>query len=183
MRRNIFTGLLSSCSPVLRLRGGASSKVLRRSSRISSLPPPQIPPAAPLPLPTNCVTLPIAQINNQSLTVADSSIPGTGRGLFTLQSVDSSEVLCRYSGDHLHASSLPLPDLYPRYDYVWANSSSTVIIDAYAPHSCFGRYANDPIELSLCNAIIVQRGSEVFLVSTRPLLPNEEILVCYGDGY
>ena len=123
------------------------------------------------------------QINAQQLFVANSTINGAGLDLFTTLHVDTDEPLCTYSGTHINSSMLPLPNESPRYDYTWSNNDLTIIIDAHNPTSCFGRYANDPISEHKTNAIIEARNGVVFLISTRPILANEEIFVSYGDGY
>jgi len=193
MKRNTRSGTvtpLSSNSSVYRHRGGAGSPIRPKRSTLVppiSIPRPQrstvITPSTTYPCPSNIVSLPIAQINHQCLAVADSTLPGAGKGLFTLSPVDTEEVLCKYSGIHISPSLLPLPNLHPRFDYVWANKDNSIIIDAYDLNSCYGRYANDALYEHLCNAVIEERDDGVYLVSTRPLLENEEIFVHYGEGY
>jgi hypothetical protein len=195
MKRNTRSGtvtpLSSGTSSVYRHRGGVGNPPRpKRSTTVTpiSIPRPQRSTVSPsvnttYPLPSNIVSLPIAQINHQRLAVADSTLSGAGKGLFTLSSVDTEEVLCKYSGVHISPSLLPLPNLHPRFDYVWANKDNSIIIDAYDLNSCYGRYANDALYEHLCNAVIEERDDGVYLVSTRPLLENEEIFVNYGEGY
>ena len=181
MKRNSRSGTVTPLSSVYRHRGGAGSPP--RPRRSTTVTPTSIPSSTTYPRPSNIISLPIAQINQQRLAVADSTLPGAGQGLFTLSSVDTEEVLCKYSGTHISPSLLPLPSLHPRFDYVWANKDNSIIIDAYDLNSCYGRYANDALYEHLCNAVIEERDGDVYLVSTRPLLENEEIFVHYGEGY
>ncbi|MEI8109155.1 MAG: SET domain-containing protein-lysine N-methyltransferase, partial [Verrucomicrobiota bacterium] len=114
--------------------------------------------------------------------MADSTIPGAQLGLFTISGADTDVVLCTYAGSKLRDLST-VTDESPRYDYLWSNTKASIIIDAYLKHSCFGRYANDALFESRCNASIEEQNGKVYLISTRPIAPNEEIFVQYGPGY
>jgi ribonuclease HI len=166
----------------LRLRGGG---------KLSSLPPrapkareaKKKPPSTPsFPPPRNQIPLPIEQLSGMAMAVADSSLVSDEKGLFTLLPTDTDELLCLYSGERLRDLSSINPDS-KRYDYIWSNQNHSLIIDAYLQHSCYGRYANDALFESKCNAVIEMRKGKIYLVSTRPLAANEEIFVNYGDGY
>jgi hypothetical protein len=110
--------------------------------------------------PTNPLSLPIDNLPGTSLVVADSLLPGAGKGLFTLLSLEIDDLICTYSGQHLPPPSSNVPNHSPRYDYVWSNHNDTIIIDAYDPHSCYGRYANDAIHEHKCNAIITEHNGK-----------------------
>jgi len=109
------------------------------------------------------------------MVVADSTLTEPNQGLFTLTPVDTDELLCVYAGTRIRNLSAITED-FPRFDYMWSNSDQSITIDAYLPHSCFGRYANDTLYESKCNAIIEEWNGKVFLVSSRPLAANEEFL-------
>jgi hypothetical protein len=49
--------------------------------------------------------------------------------------------------------------------------------------SCFGRYANDPIDESLVNAKIMWTKDGLRLFATEDILPGQEIFVSYGLSY
>ena len=115
------------------------------------------------------------------MAVANSTIVDE-LGLFSLNGADTDVLLCTYAGTKLRDLK-KVTDESPRFDYLWENSRYTFIIDAYLKHSCFGRYANDALYESRCNAMIVERHGKVYLISTRPIAPNEEVFVNYGAGY
>jgi len=113
---------------VNRLAGGAPPKRTtpgRVVKDTSSRPDPTFP--APL----NVVDLDIPQMNNQLLVVADSTILGAGKGLFTLKNVPAGTRICTYEGERLSKEDLPIPNIFPRFDYVWTNNTLTIIIDGY----------------------------------------------------
>ena len=126
--------------------------------------------------------LPIPQLPGFLLTVADSTLPGAGKGLFTLQRIEVDDYLCSYDGKRLSKEDLPRP-LGPENDYIWSNRGESVIIDAFHHLSCFGRYANDALYDHKCSAMIIMHKGKVKLRATRDILPNEEIFVHYGGGY
>ena len=138
--------------------------------------------SSPHPSPLNQTTLPIPQLPGFLLTVADSTLPGAGQGLFTLKRIEVDDYLCTYEGRRLSREDLPRP-LGPENDYIWSNSVGSTIIDAFHYLSCFGRYANDALHEDQCNAMIVMHNGKVKLRATRDILPNEEIFVHYGGGY
>ena len=157
----------TKCMMTMGMKGGA-----RTVEQVSSSPP----------LPLNQITLPIPQLPGFLLTVADSTLPGAGQGLFTLKHIEVDDYLCTYEGSRLSQEDLPRP-LGPENDYIWSNSVGSTIIDAFHYLSCFGRYANDALYEYQCNAMIVMHNGKVKLRATRDILPNEEIFVHYGGGY
>ena len=56
-------------------------------------------------------------------------------------------------------------------------------MDAIGETSCYGRYANDPLEDQLVNAKVVWDGSKLILVAQWDINPGEEILISYGIDY
>ena len=157
----------TKCMMTMGMKGG-----MRTTEQFSSTLPP----------PMNQTTLPIPQLPGFLLTVADSTLPGAGQGLFTLKRIEVDDYLCTYEGSRLSQEDLPRP-LGPENDYIWSNSVGSTIIDAFHYLSCFGRYANDALYEYKCNAMIVMHNGKVKLRATRDILPNEEIFVHYGGGY
>ena len=107
-----------------------------------------------------------------AMAVADSSLVPDEKGLFTLLPTDTDELLCLYAGERLKdLSSINLDS--NRYDYIWSNQNHSLIIDAYLQHSCYGRYANDALFESKCNAVIEMRKGKIYLVSVLLLLTKK----------
>ena len=141
------------------------------------------PPPTPHPPLVNTERLNIPQLPGQSLLVADSTHSGAGRGLFSDQPVYANDFICTYKGTSLHSSQLPLPDDFPRYDYVWSNSDSSIIIDAFKELCCWGRFTNDAADEHGNNAQISQYKTKVFVRPTRDIARHEEICTPYGAEY
>lgn len=50
-------------------------------------------------------------------------------------------------------------------------------------HSCYGRYANDPIKNTLVNARLTNRNNVVEVRATKSIKAGKEIFISYGDDY
>jgi hypothetical protein len=68
-------------------------------------------------------------------------------------------------------------------DYVWSNSSETVVLDASALTSGHGGKANDALDDTKNNAVIIWINGEGWLVATREIYFYEEICAAYGWVY
>ena len=174
VRNQIFT-----IQKVNRITGGGPTRRITPSRAVKDTTPRPDPTFPPL---LNVLHLDILQLGNQKMVVADSNIPGAGKGLFTAKAVPAGTRLCTYEGDRLSKEDLPIPDIFPRFDYVWSNTTLTLIIDAFNKTS-FGPFMNDPVDEALCNAVIIQHNRSVFVDSTRELFQREEVLTSYGGGF
>ena len=56
-------------------------------------------------------------------------------------------------------------------------------VDSEQFYSCFGRFANDPLDDHLVNAKIVWNGSKMVLVAWKPIAPGDEIYISYHPDY
>ena len=118
------------------MRGGGKPITSRESyTRAAKRPLPKLPSHPPL---VNPVVLPIPQLAGMQMAVAKSTIVDE-LGLFSLNGADTDVLLCTYAGTKLRDVK-KVTDESLRFDYLWENSKSTLIIDAYLQHSCFGRY-------------------------------------------
>lgn len=145
-----------------------------------------------------------------SLVVQPSQIPGAGMGLFyhplsqhreTLELKDtnggknilpSGSVVCYYTGMvHTHSSASGLQDK----SYLMWIRGNTLVDPRSLPH-IKARYINDPLNHSLvncayCPAKLPNKNNEAHeqdtirtsVVTTRDILPGEELFVSYGDVY
>ena len=112
---------------------------------------------------------------------------GTGRGLFLTRDIKTKgEVICTYEGAHIS------PELVGEggkgRDYVAAvimDTKSKVVsyIDSVEEDSCYGRYANDPIDELLVNAKLIWRNGKVVLVATDAMKKGDEVYLNYGIEY
>jgi hypothetical protein len=121
------------------------------------------------------------------MAVMESLVPGdTGWGLFAKKAIKKGEAFCSYEGPEVPLQHLL--DGYGNKDYVIEairnhKTSEVVCMDSPEEASCYGRYAQDPINEDLVNAKILWREGRMVLVATHPIAPGEEIYVHYGLSY
>jgi exodeoxyribonuclease III len=124
---------------------------------------------------------------SKKVIVMESLIPGdTGWGLFAKKAIKEGDLFCTYEGpevplEHLEAG-------YGNKDYVIEaiknhQTKESVCMDSPDARSCYGRYAQDPIDEDLVNAKIVWRKGKMVLVATVPIEEGDEIYVHYGPSY
>ena len=120
------------------------------------------------------------------VTVMPSTLRGAGRGLFATKEIREDGIICEYDGERWSAEEAEQRRASEDTDYVFAakkRGSEVVYVDAKEATSCWGRFANDPLDDTLVNAKIVMRGKRLFVVATTEILPGEEVLVSYGNDY
>ena len=121
------------------------------------------------------------------VVVKESLIPGdSGWGLFAKKDIRESEVCCTYEG-----IEVPVEHLLSGYgnkDYVIMaiknhKTMEFVCMDSPDEASCYGRYAQDPIDEDQVNAKIQWRKGQMVVVATCPIAAGDEIYVHYGLDY
>jgi exodeoxyribonuclease III len=121
------------------------------------------------------------------MVVMESLIPGdTGFGLFAGKAIKEGEYFCSYEGPEV-----PIEHLLSGYgnkDYVIEaiknhKTQEVVCMDSPDTNSCYGRYAQDPIDEDLVNAKIVWRKGRMVLRAMCKIVPGDEIYVHYGLRY
>jgi len=126
----------------------------------------------------------MALLENQ-LVIKRSTIPGSGKGLFTKKEIPKNSKIVEYKGrvsswkeaDHRNGENGYV--YYIKRDHV---------VDALPFKNALARYANDA--KGLCrvkginnNSEYVEEGRKVFIVSKKKIPKNGEILVGYGKEY
>ena len=121
------------------------------------------------------------------MVVKESLIPGdTGWGLFASKNVREGGVCCTYEGNIVPVEHLRSG--YGNKDYVVMaiknhKTMEFVCMDSPDEASCYGRFAQDPINEDLVNAKILWRRGQMVVVATCPISPGDEIYVHYGLDY
>lgn len=123
------------------------------------------------------------------LIVKKSSLPNSGKGLFTTQDIKKGQIVCEYEGEMItwdEATKRNTKDVKKGAYFYFINDKK--VIDAFAAKNTFGRYANDAAGLSRIkgfrnNATYFEKGSRVFIKATRNIPAGSEIFVSYGRGY
>jgi len=117
--------------------------------------------------------------------VRTSTLPGSGKGLFTITLIKKGTRVVEYKGRIRKWKEVKHEDGYNGY---LMYLSSRTVIDARAATNTKGRYANDARGLVRVkgvrnNSMYVQVGRKCFIEATRTIFPGEEILVHYGDAF
>jgi hypothetical protein len=137
--------------------------------------------------PVNEMLVGARKMGSGKVVVLESLIPGdTGWGLFAKKGIKEGDSFCTYEGpivpyEHLEAG-------YGNMDYVIEaiknhKTVERVCMDSPNELSCYGRYAQDPIDEDLVNTKIVWRKGKMVLVATAPIEAGDEIYVHYGPAY
>ena len=125
----------------------------------------------------------MALLENQ-LVVKASTLPGSGKGLFTRKFIPRGTRIVEYKGRMTTWSEVK-NDADNGYIYTIDNQH---VIDAQNSVKTFGRYANDArglvkIKGVTNNSTYVNDGNKVFIESIKDIPAGGEILVSYGKDY
>lgn len=120
----------------------------------------------------------------KDLYIADSNIPGSGKGLFTRVPIKKGSIIIEYTGrimkwDEVKDDPTNLYIYYINDDYV---------IDAKNLPGAIARYVNDAGGLTQVkglenNSAFVNKNNRIFIEATKNIPAHSEILVEYGEGY
>ncbi|MFM7017019.1 MAG: SET domain-containing protein-lysine N-methyltransferase [Bacteroidota bacterium] len=125
------------------------------------------------------------------LYLKKSLIPGAGKGLFVKKDLKKGEIVCEYEGEIVPWSVCEKRAEEGHEGYAFFITKNKCI-DAYFTKDAIGRYANDAkgigrVEGLRNNAqyeIKTRQGEKrVFIVATRTIKANDEVLVDYGKDY
>ncbi|MCW3075261.1 MAG: hypothetical protein JWP69_2330 [Flaviaesturariibacter sp.] len=121
----------------------------------------------------------------KQLVVKDSTIPGAGKGLFTLIDIPKETRIVEYKG---RITTWKNADHDGGLNFYLFCVKRYHTIDARPYLKALGRYANDvngpgKLKGAKNNCVFVIDGLKVFIESTRPIAAGEEIFVNYGKDY
>ena len=138
------------------------------------------------PLTTQLESLPL--LGKGKVQVRQSLLgANAGYGLFATKKAKKMEELCSYEG-----VEVTLDQLANGYgggrDYIASaiidhKTGELMYIDAEQVFSCYGRFANDPLDDHLVNAKIVWNGTKMVLVAWKPIEIGDEIYLSYQPEY
>jgi uncharacterized protein len=118
------------------------------------------------------------------LEVKDSTIPNSGKGLFTKTFIPKGSLIVEYKGRHTTWKEVE-NDYKNGYIYFISNNK---VIDAKSYKKALGRYANDASGMSRMkgiknNSVYDVRDNKVFIKAVKDIPAGSEILVAYGKDY
>jgi uncharacterized protein len=123
-------------------------------------------------------------MKTDDLYVADSIIPGGGKGLFTRKNIEKGELIVEYTGEITTWEEVK-SDAGNVYIY-FVNEDH--VINAKNLPDAIARYANDAQGLSRLpgvhnNSRFVNIDGRIFIKSKKQIPAGSEILVDYGKDY
>ena len=121
------------------------------------------------------------------LVVKKSTLPGAGKGLFTLRDIKKGKIICKYEGERITWDEAIKRNDKNKGGYVYFINDRNCI-DAYHYRNTFGRYANDAAGVGRIkgfrnNSTYDVVKNEVFIRATRNIKAGSEIFVSYGRSY
>lgn len=127
----------------------------------------------------------IMALLEKQLYTKRSTVPGSGKGLFTRKMINKGERIVEYKGkvttwkevDHKKGNN----------GYIYYIKPS-LVIDAYHHPNALARYANDAKGLSKVkglknNSNYIEDGDKVYIEAIKNIPAGSEILVDYGKEY
>lgn len=121
------------------------------------------------------------------LYVKKSSLPGSGKGLFTKTPIKKGSVVIEYQGEIIPWSECLKREEAGKGGY-FMYVTSKHCIDARPTTDKMARYANDAkgftrVDGIKNNSFYEMRGKRVFIVARKDIQAEGEILVGYGKEY
>jgi uncharacterized protein len=121
----------------------------------------------------------------KQLVAKRSSIPGSGKGLFTKKFIPKGTRIVEYKGKITTWKEVKHNNGENGYIY-YVNRNH--VIDARTYKKAFARYANDAVGLQKIkgisnNAVYTEDKMKVFIEAIKDIPANSEILVSYGKEY
>ena len=121
----------------------------------------------------------------KQLVVKRSTLPGSGKGLFTTKLIPKGARIVEYKGKLTNWKDVKHDNGSNGYIY-YVNKDH--VIDAKPHIKALARYANDARGLSrkkgvANNAVYSEDNLKVYIEATKDIPANSEILVAYGKEY
>jgi uncharacterized protein len=121
----------------------------------------------------------------KQLEVKESTIPGSGKGLFAKQFIAKGTRIIEYKGRITTWKKVQQSPVFNGYVY-YINRNR--VIDAMNYKKAFARFANDAkgttkIKGLKNNCTYEVEGNKVFITALRDIDAGSEILVSYGKDY
>jgi uncharacterized protein len=122
---------------------------------------------------------------DDELFIKKSTLPGSGRGLFTSKFIPKGTLITEYTGKITTWEEADHDDGNNLYIYYVTKNH---VIDASKNKKMLARFANDAngkskIKGVTTNSIYTVEGKRVYIKSTKDIPAGSEIFVSYGKDY
>ena len=132
--------------------------------------------------------IPAAVFPEKYLVVKRSSLPGSGKGLFTKKLIPKGTLVVEYKG--IRRTWKEIKEASKKryiYGYMYAINGNKYI-DASRTYKALARYANDAAGLGRVpgvknNCVYTDDGEKAFIKATKDIPAGSEIFVRYGKDY
>lgn len=126
-------------------------------------------------------------IIERKLRVKKSTLPGAGRGLFTLESILKDGIVVEYTGEEIDWQEYKARVEKNQDGYLFFINWKKCI-DAFHTPEAIARYANDANGFSKVkgcrnNAVYKIIKGRAYIVATRKIAQGEEVFVNYSRDY
>jgi SET domain-containing protein len=120
------------------------------------------------------------------LYIADSQIPNSGKGLYTIIPIWKNEIICLFKGEMLSADEARKREKRGDYKYFLNLPDGSTMDSKHV--KCFAKYANDAngyekTRFKLNSIITLDDNNNICLVATKNIKAREEIFCSYGNRY
>lgn len=124
-------------------------------------------------------------INESQLAVKKSSLPNSGKGLFSKVFIPKGTYVVEYKGSISKWKELEDSEWDNGYIYFVNNN---YVINARPHPEALARYANDARGLVKIkglsnNCVYKKKGGKIYIYAEKDIHPGQEILVSYGKEY
>jgi len=122
------------------------------------------------------------------LYLKESTIPGAGKGLYTDAPIKKGETIIEYKGDILTWNECNKRNEEGKGGYVFYVTRN-YCIDAFDTLEAMARYANDAKGHNRIKGLhnnseyVIRNKKKAFVVATKNIKADSEILVSYGTDY
>lgn len=128
----------------------------------------------------------IDALESDYLYVAESSLPGSGNGLYTATDIYKDEIIAVFKGEILTDRQVALR-IKKGEDKYFISMPDGSIMDSMKT-KCFAKYANDAEGFSKssyrnCGKIVLDDEDQVCIIAMRNIKQYEEIFCGYGKRY
>lgn len=130
--------------------------------------------------------LPLQRHLEDNLVIKKSTIPNSGKGVFTKVDIEKDDIITEYTGEKVsHTVGASRVILAQSDSVVYLNKK--YLVDTRTDKTCYATYINDAEGLNKTgaknNVYMVRMKGHIFVVAKRDIQKGEELFISYGKLY